>query len=127
MCLLNMIMDIQKDTSNGNVISDDERNQLSSHLSESIENLSLKISSKGNKCRYSSHAVNLAMGLFLKSKSSYELLRQQNLMSLQCPDKLRKDISLLRPSPGLDPKSMLFVRDSVKRCDGKIKGHLMMD
>ena len=67
--LLNMILDIQNDTCNGSKISDEERIRLVSYLSESIDNLSLQVSGKGNQCRYSSHAVNLAMCLFLKSKN----------------------------------------------------------
>ena len=71
--LLNMILDIQSDMTNGDVICDDERNTLVLYLSESIDNLSPQVNGKGNRCCYSSHAVNLAMCLFLKSKSSYEL------------------------------------------------------
>ena len=125
--LLNMIFDIQHDSGNGNVISDNERDKLVSYLSESIDNLSLRINGKSNRCRYSSHAINLAMCLFLKSKSSYDLLRQQNLMSLPSSEEIKENIRMLRPSPGIDPRSMLFMKDTVERYDGKIIGHLMMD
>ena len=37
--LLNMILDIQNDTSNGNIITDDVRHSLVSYSTESIDNL----------------------------------------------------------------------------------------
>ena len=125
--IMNMILDIQNDSMNGNVITDNERKKLVSYLTESIDNLSLQLKGQRNRCRYSSHAVNLAMCLFLKSKSSYELLRTEKVMSLPSSMTLKKKLSLLRPSPGLDMKSMFFMKDIIHRRAEKIKGHLMMD
>ena len=125
--IMSMILDIQNDRGNGNLITDGERCKLVSYLTESIENLSRQVNGKSNRCRYSSHAVNLAMSLFLKSKSSYQLLRNEKLLSLPSAEVLKKKMSLLKSSPGLDIKSFLFMKDIVERHAGKIKGHLMMD
>ena len=125
--LLDMIMEIQMDSKTEKVVSDEERDRLVSYLSESIDNLSLQINGKSKRCRYSSHAVNIAMCLFIKSKTAYTLLREQKLMSLPSPELLKIYITMLRPSPGIDPRSMLFMKDIVGRHKGKIKGHLMMD
>ena len=68
-------MEIQMDSKNGKVVSDEKRDRLVSYLSESIDNLSLQINGKSKRCRYSSHAVNIATCLFIKSKTAYTLLR----------------------------------------------------
>ena len=88
--IMHTMLDIQNDRLNENVITDEERCKLVSYLTESIENLSHQVNGKSNRCRYSSHAVNLAMCLFLKSKSSYQLLRNQKLLSLPSPQVLKK-------------------------------------
>ena len=61
--LLHMISSIQMDLSKENVVSDEVHERLVTYLSESIDNLSLHIDGKSKQCRYSSHAVNIAMCL----------------------------------------------------------------
>ena len=75
-------------------MSDKEHDRLVTYLSESIDNLSLQINGKDKRCCYSSHAVNIAMCLFIKSKAVYILLIEQKLMSLPSPELLKnyKDI-----------------------------------
>ena len=109
------------------IFSDIDRNNLISYLTDSITNLSFQLNGKGSQCRYSNHAINLSMSLFLKNKSMYKELRENKDMSLPSSVSLYKKQSLLKPSPGADPTSMLFIKDLKQRTQGKIQGHLMMD
>ena len=63
----------------------------------------------------------------MKNKAIYKELRETNYMSLPSPDILYKKQPLLRPSPGVDPRTMHFIKDLKQRTKGKIKGHVMMD
>ena len=128
--LMYTLLEVQKGHEDGKkekIFSDIVRDNLISYLTDSITNLSLKLNGKGTQCRYSNHAINLSMSLFLKNKAMYKELRETNSMSLPSPDILYKKQSLLRPSPGVDPRTMQFIKDLKQRTKGKIKGHVMMD
>ena len=61
--LMNMINDVQVGDDQNKLFSDEERNKLTTYLSESITNLSLQLKNKSNRCRYSEHAINVRMSL----------------------------------------------------------------
>ena len=80
--LLNMINGVQVGDDQNKLFSDEERNKLTTYLSESITNLSLQLKNKSNRCRYSEHAINVSMSLHLRSKSSYTLMRKKQYHSI---------------------------------------------
>ena len=57
----------------------------------------------------------------------YRELRDTNEMSLPNPRLLYKKQSPFKSSPGVDPNTMLFMKDLNNRTKGKVLGHLMMD
>ena len=128
--LLKTLLEIQtngEDDKRDKHFSNDDRERLAQYISESISNLMKQINGNESQTRYSSHAINLSMSLFLKNKSMYDELRDKKLMSLPSPRMLYKKQSILKPSPGVDPSSMEFMKDLRQRSTGSIIGHLMMD
>ena len=67
------------------------------------------------------------MSLYLKHKSAYSELRDANITSLPHPDTLKNILSGVRHISGMDPTSILFLKEIKSMTKGVVAGHLMMD
>ena len=124
---MTMINDVQVGDDQNELFSDEERNKLTTYLTESITNLSLQLKNKSNRCRYSEHAINISMSLYLRIKSIYTLTRENNTTALPHPNTLKRKLLKLKPKEGIDPKSLYYLKELMKTRKDNIKGHLMMD
>ena len=116
--LIKTLLDIQSKDDDVNQVkkfSNEDTDKLVSYLTESIENLALQLNDKDRQCRYSSHAINMSMSLFLKNKSMYEEIRDSKGLSLPSRNTLMEKQSILKSSPGIDPNCMQFVKDLKKK------------
>ena len=59
-----------------------EIKQCANYIFESIEGFSKKLNGDKDGYRYSPHVINVAMTLFLRSKTSYDELRSSGLLNL---------------------------------------------
>ena len=125
--VMKMIVNVELDHDKGVPVQDCDRDKFVSHISESIKNISLKLQDKSSQCRFSTDIVNISMSLYMKSKAAYSELRSCNLLPLPSKEVLKRHLSVVVPTEGIDPMSMLFMKDICEKKNQAIEGHLMMD
>ena len=67
------------------------------------------------------------MSLYLRSKSAYHFVRDNTPTPLPRPRRLRDRLAKLRHTEGIDPKSLLLLKEVMNSKKYKLKGHSMMD
>ena len=122
-----MLLSVQSGDEKEKIFEDEERDKLVKYLSELTKKLSLRLKNKSTRCRYSEHAINISMSLYLRSKSAYHFVRDNTPTPLPHPRRLRDRLSKLRPIEGIDPKSLVLLKEVINSKKYKLKGHLMMD
>ena len=106
-----MINDLELDDYKGYPIQDDEHKKIVSLITESMSKMSLKLKNKSSQCIFSSDMVNRSMPLYMRIKGAYADLRAYNLVPLPSQEVSMKHLSVLNPIEGVDPISMLFMKD----------------
>ena len=61
------------------------RSDCATHIYESIQNMKRKLCGKFSSVRFSTHTINVAMSLFLRSKKGYDDIRISGLLCLPSP------------------------------------------
>ena len=125
--VMKMIVDMELGDSKADDIKKEEHKQFVSFMMEYMNNMSLKLKDKSTQCRFSPEIVNISMSLYMRNKAAYSELRSCNIVPLPHQDKLKKHLSVFKPTEGIDPISMLFMKDICKKSDIIVEGHVMMD
>ena len=110
-----------------NPVGLEERRKCAGYITECIRNMSLHLNEKSKRCRYSPHIINVSMAMYLRSKKTYDDVRESGLMQLPHPRTLVKLISPMKVKPGLDPNIYFSIKNLLKRTKTPVCGHLMMD
>ena len=122
-----MMMQLQFEENSGDPIDYDDKKKCAIHITECIRNMSLHLNDKTSRCRYSSHLINISMSVYLKSKSSYDTLRQSGIIQLPHPKVLQRLSQPFKVTEEYDPNVYFSLKNLNSKNKHVMKGHLMMD
>ena len=128
--ILKVFMGLQFDNNPGESTTL-EQDEYIDYIMETITNMGLKLKTHHKQCRFSPHVINTAMSLYLRSRKSYEELRNSGLLCLPDPRHLRQIGGDLKIAEGGDPMIYSLFQEEVqlRKRDNitEIVGHLMLD
>ena len=70
--ITHMMTTLQLNDESDDKVNKEERLKCADFLCETINNMTLHFNEKGNRCRYSTHTVNLSLMLCLRNKNVYK-------------------------------------------------------
>ena len=103
------------DDESKNPVGLEERRKCAGYITECIRNMSLHLNEKSKRCRYSPHIINVSIAMYLRSKKTYDDVRESGLIQLPHPSTLIKLTSPMKVKPGLDPNIHFSIKNLLKR------------
>ena len=119
-------MELQLEDEDGVKVNNEERVKCATYLGETVRNMALHFNNKLMNTRYSSHIINLSVTLFLRSRSTYQAMRDSGVLKLHHPNTINKITHEMKIYPGYDPSVYFTIKDQLTS-NSNVMGHLMPD